>query len=58
MAIFLGEGTAGDTRGSAPGTKWCAANAIAEYADFGRRYTSGATGAAQLRGHAAQAARA
>jgi hypothetical protein len=29
----------GDTRGSAPGSKWCAANAIAEYGDFGRRYT-------------------
>jgi hypothetical protein len=39
MAIFLGQGEVGDTRGSAPGTKWCAANAIAEYADFGRRYT-------------------
>jgi hypothetical protein len=39
MAIFHGQGQAGDTRGSAPGSKWCAANAIAEYADFGRRYT-------------------
>jgi phage/plasmid-like protein (TIGR03299 family) len=39
MAIFRGQGAAGDTRGSAPGSKWCAANAIAEYADFGRRYT-------------------
>ena len=39
LAIFRGQGSAGDTRGSAPGTKWCAANAIAEYADFGRRYT-------------------
>jgi hypothetical protein len=39
MAIFLGHGHAGDTRGNAPGSKWCAANAIAEYADFGRRYT-------------------
>jgi hypothetical protein len=30
---------AGDTRGQAPGMKWCAVNAIAEYADYGRRYT-------------------
>ena len=39
MAIFLGQGEAGDTRGQSPGTKWCAANAIAEWADYGRRYT-------------------
>jgi phage/plasmid-like protein (TIGR03299 family) len=39
MATFLRHGPAGDTRGSSPGSKWCAANAIAEYADFGRRYT-------------------
>ncbi len=39
IAIFRGQGAAGDTRGGAPGSKWCAANAIAEYADFGRRYT-------------------
>jgi hypothetical protein len=26
-------------RGQAPGTKWCAANAIAEWAHYGRRYT-------------------
>jgi len=39
LAIFRGQGAAGDTRGAAPGSKWCAANAIAEYADFGRRYT-------------------
>jgi Domain of unknown function (DUF932) len=39
MAIFLRQGLAGDTRGQAPGTKWCAVNAIAEYADYGRRYT-------------------
>jgi hypothetical protein len=38
FAIFR-EGEAGDTRGAAPGSKWCAANAIAEHADFGRRYT-------------------
>ncbi len=39
IAVFLGQGQVGDTRGAAPGSKWCAANAIAEYADFGRRYT-------------------
>jgi phage/plasmid-like protein (TIGR03299 family) len=39
MAIFLGQGGSGDTRGEAPGTKWCAANAICEWADYGRRYT-------------------
>ena len=32
-------GPAGDTRGAAPGTKWCAANAVAEYAESGRSYT-------------------
>jgi phage/plasmid-like protein (TIGR03299 family) len=31
MAIFNGEGSAGDTRGNAPGTKWCAYNAVVEY---------------------------
>jgi phage/plasmid-like protein (TIGR03299 family) len=40
MAIFLGQGMVGDTRGGAAGTKWCAVNAIAEWADYGRRYTS------------------
>jgi hypothetical protein len=39
LAIFLGQGQAGDTRGQARGSKWCAVNAIAEHADFGRRYT-------------------
>ncbi len=39
LATFRGQGAAGDTRGAAPNSKWCAANAIAEYADFGRRYT-------------------
>jgi phage/plasmid-like protein (TIGR03299 family) len=39
MAIFLGQGEVGDTRGQAPGTKWCAVNAIAEHADYGRRCT-------------------
>jgi phage/plasmid-like protein (TIGR03299 family) len=37
--LFRGRGPAGDTSGNSPGTKWAAANAIAEYADFGRRYT-------------------
>ena len=39
MSIYLGEGKDGDTRGNAPGTKWCAANAIAEYTDYGRKMT-------------------
>jgi|SRR5215211_35459 len=39
LRIFRGEGAAGDTRGTAPRSKWCAANAIAEYADYDRRYT-------------------
>jgi elongation factor P hydroxylase len=41
MAIFRGEGAISDTRGAAPSSKWCAVNAIAEYADFGRPYTRG-----------------
>jgi hypothetical protein len=36
---LLCQGPAGDTTGNAPRTKWAAANAIAEYADFGRRCT-------------------
>jgi hypothetical protein len=39
MTIFLGHSPAGDTRGNAPGSDWCATNAIAEFADLGRRYT-------------------
>ena len=39
MAIFLGQDETGDTRGASPGTNGCAANAIAEWADYGRRYT-------------------
>ena len=39
LAFFRGQGAAGDTRGAAPNSKWCAANAIAEHADFGRRYS-------------------
>ena len=30
-AIFLGKGKAGDTTGNAPGSKWCAYNAVTEY---------------------------
>jgi phage/plasmid-like protein (TIGR03299 family) len=39
LAIFRGAGAAGDTTGNASGTKWAALNAVAEYADYGRRYT-------------------
>lgn len=39
MSIYKGEGIQGDTTGNAPGSKWCAANAIAEYADYGRKMT-------------------
>lgn len=39
LDLFRGKGAAGDTSGNSPGTKWAAANAIAEHADFGRRYT-------------------
>ncbi len=39
LDLFRGHGAAGDTSGNSPGTKWAAANAIAEHADFGRRYT-------------------
>jgi hypothetical protein len=39
LDLFRGRGPAGDTSGNSPGTKWAAANAIAEYADFGRRCT-------------------
>lgn len=39
LDIFRGDGPAGDTGGNSAGTKWAAANAVAEYADFGRRYT-------------------
>lgn len=40
VAIFRGEGSAGDTSGNSPGTKWVAFNAIAEHLDYGRRYTA------------------
>jgi phage/plasmid-like protein (TIGR03299 family) len=39
LTFFRGEGADGDTRGNAPGTKWTAVNAIAEYSDWGRRTT-------------------
>lgn len=39
LNTFDGKGPEGDTSGNSPGTKWCAANAIAEFADWGRRYT-------------------
>jgi hypothetical protein len=39
LDFYRGQGPAGDTSGNSPGTKWAVANAIAEYADFGRRYT-------------------
>jgi hypothetical protein len=39
LSIFNGMGVRGDTTGNAPGTKWCAANAIAEYTDYGRKMT-------------------
>lgn len=39
LDIFRGKGKAGDTRGNAPGTAWTAVNAIAEFADWNRRYT-------------------
>jgi aminopeptidase N len=31
LAIFRGEGAQGDTTGNAPGSKWCAYNAVVEY---------------------------
>jgi hypothetical protein len=43
LTIFRGHGTAGDTTGNSPGSKWVPFNAIAEHLDYGRPYTSGAT---------------
>ena len=40
LAIFRGRGSAGDTTGNSPGSKWVAWNAIAEHLDHGRRYTA------------------
>lgn len=39
LNLFHGRGKHGDTTGNSPGTKWCAANACAEHADWQRRYT-------------------
>jgi phage/plasmid-like protein (TIGR03299 family) len=39
LAGFRGQGSAGDTTGNSPGTKWIAFNAIAEHLDYGRRYS-------------------
>jgi phage/plasmid-like protein (TIGR03299 family) len=39
VGLFEGNNPTGDTTGNSPGTKWCAANAVAEYADWFRRYT-------------------
>lgn len=39
MNIFQGAGPEGDTTGNSPGTSWAAVNAVAEWADYGRRYT-------------------
>lgn len=39
LAIFDGLGPEGDTSGNSPGTKWAAANAVAEFADHCRRVT-------------------
>jgi hypothetical protein len=58
-SIFRGERVAGDTTGNSPGSKWFAFNAIAEHLDYGRRYTTRhPSGAALVRGHVAQTARA
>lgn len=40
IRLFTGDGPNGDTTGNSPGTKWCAANAVAEYSDWFRRYTN------------------
>jgi hypothetical protein len=40
-AIFTGNGPDGDTRGNAPGTKWTAYNAVAEWADWMQRRGKG-----------------
>lgn len=39
VSIFDGKGPQGDTSGNSPKTKWNAWNAVAEYADYGRRVT-------------------
>ena len=39
LELYAGRGPAGDTTGNSPGSAWCAVNAVAEYADWNRRYT-------------------
>jgi phage/plasmid-like protein (TIGR03299 family) len=39
MAIFHGEGPAGDTRANTGGTAWGLLRSMGEFADYGRRYT-------------------
>ena len=41
LTIFRGRGTAGDTTGDSPWSKWVAFNAIAEHLDDVRRNTAG-----------------
>jgi phage/plasmid-like protein (TIGR03299 family) len=40
LDVFGGRGSAGNTTGNSPGSKWVAYNAIAEHLDHGRRYTT------------------
>ncbi len=40
MAIFLGQGAHPETQGNAPGSKWCAFNAITEYEQHDRLFRS------------------
>ena len=40
LQIFRGRGSACDTTGDSPGSKWTALNAIAEHLDYGRWYTT------------------
>ena len=37
LAVFRGRGSAGDTTGNSPGSKWVAFNAIAEHLDYLKR---------------------
>ena len=39
LNIYDGKGPEGDTSGNSPGTAWAAYNAVAEWADWGRRVT-------------------
>jgi hypothetical protein len=40
LAVFRDRGSAGDTTGNSPESKWVALNAIAEHLGYGRRYTT------------------